>query len=786
MQLPKAQRAIALGFALLAALCSAVALLGWPLDSPLMRGFGMDDRPMWPMTSIGYLSLSLGFVAAICGARTVARIVWVVPLVVAALALFQHITGLSLGTDTLFWSHLLEDYLGSQPGRIGVVGSTIILLLATSALLATSERSPRNELAGLVTSAILGLASSSSALIMFASPNDPLSMIYGLSIPSALIALFILLAFAIWRNGFGWVRILGGTRAESRLIQSLIPVALMLPLLPSILGVVVERGDYLSPLGAKLMVLVTNILLIGIIAYLSLRHFDRGRETLLQSVEALRISESRLATATDAAQFGIFVWDIPSGAFEWTAGSEMRLGFPKGSLSSFDTWKALVDPDDFRAMMDQVDELVAQQGERISFDYRIQSPEGMQNIHGSARAIYNEDGSLFRTIGFLRNVTEQVRSDTELRRSEAQLRSILNTVPDAMIVIDQEGVVQQFSLAAEALWQHRAEDVIGRDFRMLTPKDEVARAMQAFNEHLVSLQPSSRKVKSAALRADGTTIPLEIRIGVARVDGRALLTVFARDMTERLATAERLSNLSAELVHVSRLSAMSELASNLAHELNQPLSASTNFLAAARMLLNRGEDLERISELLGLANDQTLRAGEIIRRLRAFMARGEVESRPEEIEPTVREAVDLTLLGTGQFEINVEYEFAPDAQWMLADRIQIQQVLINLLRNATEALRSQQGGRRQITLCSRKVSGEMIEIEVSDNGPGLSEDKLQQLFSPFATTKHEQGGMGIGLSISKRIIEAHGGELKASNRAEGGASFIFTIPSAKAQAEANS
>ena len=221
---------------------------------------------------------------------------------------------------------------------------------------------------------------------------------------------------------------------------------------------------------------------------------------------------------------------------------------------------------------------------------------------------------------------------------------------------------------------------------------------------------------------------------------------------------------------------MSELAADLAHELNQPLSATSNFLAAARMLIEKGESGERVVELLRMGSEQTQRAGEIIRRMRAFMARGEVEMRTESVERTVHDAVDLVLVGTGQFHIRVSYELDSEAPFIFADRIQVQQVLVNLLRNSMEALRTSGLQDRHITISSHKPNNQMVEIVVSDSGPGIPPHVLEQLFSRFTSTKGNGGGMGIGLSISKRIIEAHGGTLSAENRPEGGASFRFTLP----------
>jgi two-component system sensor kinase FixL len=388
---------------------------------------------------------------------------------------------------------------------------------------------------------------------------------------------------------------------------------------------------------------------------------------------------------------------------------------------------------------------------------------------------------LLRTVGVILNVTAQEERETALREREAQLRSILDTVPDAMIVMDEQGVIRQFSAAAERLWGYRGEQVIGRDFTMLTPRADRDRNAAMLTQYVTTRQLSGvgDTIVATGEAADGRRFPLELRAGVARIDGHALFTMFVRDLTEKLAAEERLSELSAELAHVSRLSAMSELAADLAHELNQPLSAAANFLAAARMLIERGEDVERIGELLEMANGQTLRAGEIIRRLRDFMARGEVDIRPESVERTVRDAVELVLPGTGQFQIRVIFDFDEHAAWILADRIQIQQVLVNLLRNAVDALRNLRSDERVITIRSRKVTENIVEIEIADTGPGIADEVLAKLFSRFSTTKTDHGGMGIGLSISKRIIEAHGGELKAENRPGGAASFRFTLPAAE-------
>jgi two-component system sensor kinase FixL len=496
------------------------------------------------------------------------------------------------------------------------------------------------------------------------------------------------------------------------------------------------------------------------------------------ALRALRTSEERLALAAGAHELGVFEWDFTTGQLEWSPGTEQRLGMVPGSLSDFESWRSHVDPSDVQDILDTMARTVANRADKFSFRYRFLQPNGaVRAVEGSSRAFYDEQGNLVRTVGVILDITEREEREAALRRREAQLRTVLETVPDAMVVINESGLILQFSTAAEALWGYRAAEVIGQSYAMLSPAD--ARelneaALQRFVETGEGI--IGEVLTGTGETADGRRFPLEARAGVAQSDGQTLLTVFVRDLSDRIAAEERLGELNLEIAHVSRQSAMSELAADLAHELNQPLSATSNFLAAARMLIERGEPAERVSELLRTAIEQTQRAGEIIRRLRAFMARGEVEMRVESVERTVRDAVDLILVGTSQFNTRVNYQLDPKARFILADRIQVQQVLVNLLRNAMEALRGSGRTDRQITISSCKYPDQMVEIAVTDSGPGLPEHVLETLFSRFTTTKGSGGGMGIGLSISKRIIEAHGGTLSAGNQPGGGASFRFTLP----------
>jgi two-component system, LuxR family, sensor kinase FixL len=261
--------------------------------------------------------------------------------------------------------------------------------------------------------------------------------------------------------------------------------------------------------------------------------------------------------------------------------------------------------------------------------------------------------------------------------------------------------------------------------------------------------------------------------------GRAIRAVGAMsDVTERHRAEAEIRRMQAELIHVSRLSAMGAMASTLAHELNQPLAAVTNFVSGAKRIAeNSDSSREVLTEALEGAEIAARRAGEILRRVRDLVSRGKVSVRTEHLPQLIDEACVLAFIDAEVRGIPHRLELDPAAQWVRADRIQIQQVLINLVRNAVEAIGNR--ARREIVIATRP-SGKAVEIEVADTGSGIAVDNPDDLFSEFLTTK--SGGMGIGLPISRTIVEAHGGQIWAENRPGGGAVFRFTVPRARPRA----
>ena len=364
---------------------------------------------------------------------------------------------------------------------------------------------------------------------------------------------------------------------------------------------------------------------------------------------------------------------------------------------------------------------------------------------------------------------------------EGHLRSILATVPDAMVVIDERGYILSFSAAAEKMFGYAEAEVLGENVSMLMPSPDRER----HDSYLENYRTTGvRKIigigrLTTARHRDGFTFPIELSVGEAWIGDRRIFTGFVRDLTERQQTELRLQDLQAELAHVGRVSEMGSLASALAHELNQPLTAVAAYCETARDLLADTPDAETLAmirEALDDAAKQSIRAGQIVRRLRDFITHGETERRVEHLPRLINEANALALVGSREHGIEVEVRLDPEADRVLVDRVQIQQVLVNLIRNAIDAMVE---SRMRMLVIRSARERDMVRVTVEDTGSGMSEAVAAQLFQPFVTSK--ASGMGVGLSICRTIVEAHGGRIWFEPNPRGaGTIFSFTLPDAGA------
>jgi two-component system sensor kinase FixL len=382
-------------------------------------------------------------------------------------------------------------------------------------------------------------------------------------------------------------------------------------------------------------------------------------------------------------------------------------------------------------------------------------------------------------VGIIHDLTSYKEAESGVREREARLRSILETVPDAIVTIDENGIVESFSAAATRLFGYEPAEVIGQNVKILMPSpyhdehnDYIARYKATGEKRVIG---TGRIV--VGRRHDGTTFPMELSVGEAWIGKRRFFTGFVRDITEHQGAKHRLQELQSELLHVSRLSAMGQMASTLAHELNQPLSAIANYVKASHRMLDAVDDPRtgRIQEIMAKASEQTIRAGEIIRRLRDYVEKRETTRTWENLNKVVEEALALGLIGAAETNVKVRATLDPALPPVAVDKVQIQQVLINLIRNAIEAM--QTASTRVLSVTTSPDDDEFVQVAVADTGLGLADEVAAKLFQPFVTTK--KAGMGVGLTICQSIIEGHGGRIWATANETGGVTFRFRLPARK-------
>lgn len=508
---------------------------------------------------------------------------------------------------------------------------------------------------------------------------------------------------------------------------------------------------------------------------------ERGSPVQLRGVlldiadrKAAEETNRRLAAIVISSDDAIIRKSLDGVVIDWNLGAEAIFGYAAHEIIGKPI-SLLLPPgqkDDISNILERI-----KRGERVDhYETRRRRKDGeIIDISITVSPIWDSSGRVIEASKIARDITAAKRAQAAFIEHEAHLQSILDTVPDAMIVIDIHGVMQSFSATAERLFGYTAEEAIGGNVSMLMPlpyRDQhdcyLERYLTTGERRIIGI---GRLV--IGLRKDGSTFPMELAVGEMRSGDHRFFTGFVRDLTERQETQQRLQELQAELVHVSRFTAMGEMASTLAHELNQPLTAVANYLKGCRRLLDGKQDKEvaLARDAMERAADQALRAGQIIRRLREFVARGESARLIENLSQLIEEASALALLGAKELGIRVAFRFDPRVEFVLADKIQIQQVLLNLMRNAVEAM--EESARRELLISTRQIGGEMVEISVADTGSGIEEGIAEQLFQPFVTTKRQ--GMGVGLSISRTIIEAHGGRLWVEPNAGGGSVFRLTL-----------
>ncbi len=362
--------------------------------------------------------------------------------------------------------------------------------------------------------------------------------------------------------------------------------------------------------------------------------------------------------------------------------------------------------------------------------------------------------------------------------AESLLLSVLDTAVDAIIIIDDQARILVYNQACERLFGYKATEALGQNVRLIMP-DEFARHHDRYISDYLST--GKRKIigvgrEVRAQHRDDSVFPVNLSVGEAVTSAGRRFIGIIHDLRQRREREERVNQLQADMVHMARVSTMDEMGAALAHELNQPLTALMLYLQAVERACERSDSGHAIPEnvlaVLHKAVREAERAGNIIQRMRQFVEKRDPQRRLVDVNPLIMDAVELTKFGTRPGATSINCNLESDLPQVLVDPVQIQQILVNLTRNALEAVK---GRPKPEVLITARRAAKGVAIQVEDNGPGIQEDAMQDLFKTFASSK--SGGLGLGLAISKTIAQSHGGTIEVDPGGRGrGARFTLTLP----------
>ena len=600
---------------------------------------------------------------------------------------------------------------------------------------------------------------------------------YGLAIVAVAVAALVRLAFDPWVPGRGYFLFFGVAVLATGAFAGRGPA-----LLSAVTSIAAVRalGWFPEPLWSPVLFVFVlasglTIWVTGHVRSLYLKAIESEQRAELRAARADQLAEELNLLIDGASGYGIYMLDPDGNVTIWNKAAERLLGWNEAEVVG--RHYGLFFPEEtVAAGRPQLDLARARKEGRLEKeDWRVRKNGSEFLAHITVTALHDKRGKLKGFGKVIRDVTEQRAAEQKLAASASHLRSILATVPDAMVVINETGKILWFSAAAERLFGFTEAEVIGLDVSCLMPPHDSERHGDYIRHHIATGEKRiigiGRTV--SARRRDGSLFPIELAVGEAISDGARVFTGFIRDLTEKQAAEHRVNELRSELVHAGRVSVMGTMASTLAHELNQPITAVATFVRGVQKLLHEegAGNRDMIERGLDGAYEEVLRAGGIIRRLREFVARGDMEKTVEDLVTLVDEASKLALIDAREKGIRAQFEVDRAVRLVLVDKIQIQQVLINLMRNAMEAMG--QSAVRLLTVSSKSDEGGYVRVTVADTGPGVAPEIAENLFRAFNSTKCD--GLGLGLSICRTIVEANGGRIWMEQRPEGGARFHFTL-----------
>ncbi len=502
--------------------------------------------------------------------------------------------------------------------------------------------------------------------------------------------------------------------------------------------------------------------------------------------EKLRQSEAYLAEAEKLSHTGSWAFDLASNKYVYVSEECFRMFEfnPQEDLPTREAISRLIHPEDWDEVRASFDKTLREKAD-TSTEFRIVLPSGtVKHIQATRHPILNDAGEIVQLVGTAMDITERKRAEEELRESETRFRTFVDHAGDALFVQDlEQGTIVDVNRSACESLGYTRQELIGKTplaFHLDWDQTEIeataeraAAGESAFDRHWHR-------------RKDGSTFPVEVHNSLVSYGGRRFLLKVARDISDRVRAEEqreKLRQLEADLAHINRVSMMGELTASIAHEVNQPLAGVvSNASASLRWLAGDSPNLEEAREAARRIVRDGKRAGEVITRIRALTKKASTPREKLDLNETLRQVLALVGDEAKRKSVNIRTQFANDLFPVSGDQVQLQQVVLNLAMNAIEAMSSIGERPRELVIGTKNIDADQVQVTVEDSGIGIDPLMLDKIFDSFYTTK--PGGMGMGLSISRSILQAHGGRLWATAKDGKGTIFYLTLPKHREEANA--